>query len=487
MSSRRILVVDDEPSLRQMLQILFQRHGFEVALAPGVRAGLEAIASTPQPFPLILTDLVMPDGSGIDLLRAAKERSPSTEVIVMTAHSSVEVAVEAMRLGAYDFIQKPFVAPELVALAVKALEKGELIAENQRLRARMAPPPPGFSGQSPAMRKVAELAEKIASSRTTVLITGESGTGKERVARQIHERSGRRGQFLVVNCGALPEALMESELFGHEKGAFTGATGRSEGIFRAAQGGTVFLDEVGELPLPLQPKLLRVLQERKVRPVGASQEEPIDVRIVAATNRSIEREVSERRFREDLYYRLNVVRIALPPLRERHEDIEELASGFVRRFAQEMAKDVRGLTPDALGLLQRYPFPGNVRELENLIERAVALATSPTIGPSDLPAEISGFPASAGFGLLDLPVDGCDLDGVINEVERKLLLQALDRAGGSRKQAATLLGIKQRSLRYRLAKFGLDSGEDATFPDEDPPTSQALVNEQKLSSVRRGG
>jgi two-component system response regulator PilR (NtrC family) len=487
MSSRRILVVDDEPSLRQMLQILFQRQGFEVALAPGFHAGLEALTSAPQPFPLILTDLVMPDGSGIDLLRAARERAASTEVIVMTAHSSVEVAVEAMRLGAYDFLQKPFQAPELVALALKALEKGELIAENQRLRARVAPPLPGVLGQSPAMRKVAELVDKVATSRTTVLITGESGTGKERVARAIHERSGRPGPFLVVNCGALPEALMESELFGHEKGAFTGAAGRHDGIFRAARGGTVFLDEVGELPLPLQPKLLRVLQERKVRPVGSSQEEPVDVRILAATNRSIEREVSERRFREDLYYRLNVVRLALPPLRERREDIEELGKSFVKRFAQEMAKDVRGLTPDALRLLSRYPFPGNVRELENLIERAVALATSPTIGPSDFPPEVSGFSPSISPGQMDLPEEGCNLDDVLNEVERKLLLQALDRAGGSRKQAATLLGIKLRSLRYRLAKYGLDSGEDATFPDEEPPTSQVAIPDQKLSTVRRSG
>jgi two-component system response regulator PilR (NtrC family) len=485
MTTRRILVVDDEPSLRQMLQILFQRNGFEVALAPGMQLALEAIASVPQPFPLLLTDLVMPDGSGIELLKAAKARSAATEVIVMTAHSSVEVAVEAMRLGAYDFLQKPFLAPELVALASKALEKGELVAENQRLRARVAPPPRGIAGQSPAILKVAELADKIAASRTTVLITGESGTGKELFARYIHERSERRGPFLVVNCGALPEQLMESELFGHEKGAFTGASGRHDGIFRAARGGTVFLDEIGELPLLLQPKLLRVLQERKVRPVGSSQEEPADVRIIAATNRRLEEEVAARRFREDLFYRLNVIRIALPPLRERREDIENLSLSFIKRFASEMAKDVRGLTPDALALLLRYPFPGNVRELENTIERAVALADSPTIGPSDLPAELGLF-SSKGSSEIQLPDSGCDLDAVLNEVERRLLLQALERSGGNRKQTAQLLGIKLRSLRYRLAKFGLDSAEDATFPEEEPPTSQALLTEQKLSALRRG-
>lgn len=480
MSSRRILVIDDEPSLRQMLQILFQRHQFEVILAPGAEAGLEAIRSSPQPFPLVLTDLVMPDGSGIDLLRAAKVRAASTEVIVMTAHSSVEVAVDAMRLGAYDFIQKPFQPLEIVALAIKALEKGALVAENQRLRAKQAPPLPGFIGHSPAMEKIAALVDKVASSRTTVLITGESGTGKERVARAIHERSERRGSFMVVNCGALPEALMESELFGHEKGAFTGASARHDGIFRAARGGTVFLDEIGELPLSLQVKLLRVLQERKVRPVGAHQEESVDVRIVAATNRNLEQEVADRRFREDLYYRLNVIRLQLPPLRERREDITELATNFVERFAQEMAKDVRGLTTDTLRILERYSFPGNVRELENLIERAVALANSAMIGPSDLPPEVSGLPEPVAPDRLALPPEGCNLDEVLNEVERTLLLQALDRAGGSRKQAASLLQIKMRSLRYRLAKFGLDS-EDASFSEDEPPTSQVMVSDQNLA------
>jgi two-component system, NtrC family, response regulator PilR len=486
--SPRILVVDDEPSLRQMLQILFQRQGFEVVQAPGVQAGREALASAPQPFPIVLTDLMMPDGSGIDILQAAKDRSRSTEVIVMTAHSRVEAAVEAMRRGAYDFIQKPFVAPELVALVLKAIEKGQLVAENARLRAQITPAPNDFFGRSASMRKVAELVSKVATARTTVLITGESGTGKERVARALHERSERaRSPFLVINCGALPEQLMESELFGHEKGSFTGASGRSDGIFRAARGGTVFLDEIGELPLPLQPKLLRVLQERKVRPVGAQHEEPVDVRILAATNRAIEEEVSGKRFREDLYYRLNVIRVDLPPLRERREDIADLAMRFTQRFALETSKDVRGLNPDAIRLLELYGWPGNVRELENVIERAVTLASSPIIGAGDLPPQISGLASAPTPQLVDLPPEGCNLDDVLNEAERRLLLQALERAGGVRKQAASLLGVKLRSLRYRLAKHGLDSGEDATFSDDDPPTGQLdPIEDQKLSDSRRG-
>jgi two-component system, NtrC family, response regulator PilR len=469
----RILIIDDEPGLRQMLQIHFSRQGYDVVAAPGFKAGKEALASAPRPFPVVLTDLVMPDGSGLDIVLAAKARSASTEIIVMTAHSTVDAAVDAMRRGAYDFVQKPFVPSELSALVLKALEKGSLVAENRRLRAQMDR---GHDvlGKSPAMRNVSELLQKIASSRTTVLITGESGTGKERVARAVHERSERaKAPFLVVNCGALPEALMESELFGHEKGSFTGASARHGGIFRDANGGTVFLDEIGELPAALQVKLLRVLQERKVRPVGGTVEEAIDVRIIAATNRDIETDVQAGRFRQDLYYRLNVIRIALPPLRERAGDVGELAQRFVARFAEELGKDVRGLTPDVVRALDRYAFPGNVRELENIIERAVALAGGPVIGLGDLPPGVSGLAAGTTPQLLELPDQGCELDDVLGEVERRLLLQALERAGGIRTRAAKLLGVTFRSLRYRLAKYGLDTAEEGTFSDEEHPTGRS--------------
>jgi two-component system, NtrC family, response regulator PilR len=482
----RVLVIDDEPGLRQVLQILFSRQGYDVVLAPGFRAALEAISSAPQPFPLVLTDRVMPDGSGLDIVQAAKERSAATEIIVMTAYSKVDAAVDAMRRGAYDFVQKPFVPSELAALAQKALEKGQLVAENQQLKAHLSQHSNELFGRSAPMRKVAELVSKIAGSRTTVLVTGESGTGKERVARALHDRSERASfPFLVVNCGALPEALMESELFGHEKGSFTGANARHAGIFRDARGGTVFLDEIGELPLPLQVKLLRVLQERKVRAVGASQEEPVDVRIIAATNRVIEEDVAAGRFRQDLYYRLNVIRIAVPALRERAGDAADLATRFISQFAQETGKDIRGLTSDALKAIDNYAFPGNVRELENMMERAVALANSPMIGLGDLPLEVSGLSSATSPHLVELPEAGCNLDEVLGEAERRLVLQALERTGGMRKRSAVLLGVTVRSLRYRMAKHGLDVGDESTFPDDEVPTSQVEpIPDQKLSPAR---
>jgi two-component system response regulator PilR (NtrC family) len=427
------------------------------------------LSQHPQPFPLVLSDLAMPDGSGLDVLAAAKSRSPSTEVIMITAHSSLENAISAMKLGAYDFVAKPFEAAELTALVAKALEKQAIVVENLRLRARMERREPGdLIGRSPALRRVTDIVERIAPTRTTVLITGESGTGKERVARAIHLLSDRAAApFLVVNCGALPEALMESELFGHEKGAFTGAQARHRGMFRDAEGGTILLDEVGELPASLQVKLLRVLQERTVRPVGTTHELPVDVRVLSATNRDVEADVAAGRFRSDLYYRLNVIRLELPPLRERREDVPVLAETFMRRFAREMNKDIVGFTPDAVRALERHPFPGNVRELENVIERAVALAGARAIGLGDLPPDLSGVAGAPTPSLLVLPPEGMRLDDVMGEVERRLMLDALERTGGVRKRAADLLGITFRSLRYRLKKHGLgdDADEDLGEPD----------------------
>ena len=450
-----------------MLEILFRREGYSVVSAPGCKAALDAIASAPQPFPAVVTDLSMPDGSGLDVLAAAKNRSSSTEVILVTAHSTIENALSAMRSGAYDFVAKPFEAAELAALVGKAIEKQAIVVENQRLKAHLSRiSSTEVLGKSLAMRKVLELATRIAAAKTTVLITGESGTGKERVARAIHDRSERAsGPFLVVNCGALPEALMESELFGHEKGAFTGAGSKNLGLFRQAEGGTVLLDEVGELPLSLQVKLLRVLQERSVRPVGAAQEVPVDVRVLAATNRDVEADVASGKFRQDLYYRLNVIRLTLPPLRERSDDVPLLAERFIQRFAAEMGKEVVGFTPDGLRALTAYRFPGNVRELENVIERAVALSASRVIGLGDLPESISGHASAPAQTLLDLPPEGLNLDDVLNEAERRLLLAALERSGGVRKRAAELLGVTFRSLRYRLKKLGL--GDDDEDSDEE--------------------
>jgi two-component system, NtrC family, response regulator PilR len=472
--NRRVLVVDDEPGLREMLSILLRREGLDVAVAPGFVAGCDAIKNAPKPYGVVLTDLVMPDGSGLELLSLCKDRSAQTEVIVMTAHSTLETAVDAMRRGAYDFVTKPFATSELRALVQKALEKRAIVTENRRLRAQLSQVEPrDLLGRSEPMRRIVDLVRRIAKTRSTVLITGESGTGKERIARAIHDLSDRADKpFLVVNCGAIPEALLESELFGHDKGAFTGAVTRHLGIFREADGGTVLLDEVGELATSLQVKLLRVLQERKVRSVGASAEVAIDVRVLAATNRAVEEDVKSGRFRQDLYYRLNVIRIEVPPLRARREDIPDLAQHFLGRCAAEHDKEVRGFTPDALRTLDEYAFPGNVRELENLVERAIALASSPVIGLGDLPPEVSGASAQATPRLLELPDDGCNLDEVLGELERRLLVQALERSGGLRTNAAKMLGVSTRSLRYRLQKHSLaDDGVDSEIESSEPNPS----------------
>ena len=453
----RILVVDDEPALRQTLGILLKRAGYEVTTCAGQHEAIEALRSSPRAFPLILTDLSMPDGSGLDVLATAKSRSMTSQVILLTAHSTVENAVSAMSGGAYDFVTKPFDNAELLALVAKALEKYALLTENRSLRARIGGERGGIIGKSPAIRRTLDLVDRIAGARTSILITGESGTGKERIARRIHEVSPRSDKpFLVVNCGALPENLMESELFGHEKGAFTGAFERTLGVFREAEGGTLFLDEVGELPLSLQVKLLRVLQERSVRPVGAPKEVSVDVRVVTATNRKIEEDVKAGLFRQDLYYRINVIRVELPPLRERRDDIPALAESFMARFAEEMGKELRGFTPDALRALIAHDYPGNVRELENILERAATLAGSSMIGLGDLPQELSGLAGGTAPRLLILPEEGCHLDEVLTEVERRFLTQALERTGGGRTKAAKLLGISFRSLRYRLEKQSID-------------------------------
>jgi len=460
-----ILVVDDEPGLREVMQITLRRQGFQVEAMPGCRKAIQAITERETPFPLVITDLVMPDGSGMDVLAAARERTHHTQVIMVTAYSTVESAIEAMRLGAYDFVTKPFSPQEIAELARKALEKSEIVAENRRLRAHLATllPPPGETdnlfGDSPSMQRVSALVKKAASTKTTVLITGESGTGKERCARVLHELSERSGgPFCVVNCGALPEALMESELFGHEKGAFTGASQSTLGIFRQADGGTLLLDEVGELPLTLQVKLLRVLQERRVRPVGSAQEVEVDVRVLAATNLDVEASVETGAFRQDLYYRLNVIRVELPPLRERREDVGRLARKMAKRFSNEFGKEVDGLSVEALAALESYDFPGNIRELENIIERAVALTSSVRIEVDDLPSGVAAQRTSSpSHG--ELPESGCDLDAVLADTERHYIRQALHRTQGVRKKAAELLGITFRSMRYRLNKLGMDVDE----------------------------
>jgi two-component system response regulator PilR (NtrC family) len=454
----RVLVVDDEQSLRQMMQVMLQRAGHEVVVASDVRSAREVIEGAAAPFDLVVSDLVMPDGSGLDVLDCARARSDETQVVIVTAHASVETAVEAMRRGAYGYLEKPISVATARAQFEKALEKRLLLRDNASLRAIARAAQPGGAvliGRSAALQSALDLVRRAAPARASVLITGESGTGKEVFARALHAESERRERaFVVVNCGAIPEALLESELFGHEKGAFTGAISRREGIFREADGATLFLDEIGELPLPLQVKLLRAIQERKIRAVGSNLEVPVDVRIVAATNRDLEADVRAGRFRQDLYYRLNVLRIHLPPLRERSEDLSVLIEHFRARFAAEQGRPLLAFAPEAMRALLAYRYPGNVREMENAVERAVTLARGPTIELADLPPEITGNSAGSP-SMAVLPPEGTDLEAYLGGIERSLIHQALARADGVRTRAASLLGLSTRSFRYRLAKLGL--------------------------------
>ena len=431
-----------------MLSILLRRRGFDVTPAAGVKDACGQLRETE--FDAVVSDLVMPDGSGLEVLTASREASETTQVILMTAFATTEQAVEAMRQGAYDFLEKPFKNDVLVATLEKALEKHDIVEENRALREQVQGSGT-LIGVSRAMVKLRSLIDRAANAKTSVLITGQSGTGKEVVARALHDQSARSSAaFVVVNCGALPEALMESELFGHEKGAFTGAAAHKDGLFRAASGGTLFLDEVGELPTNLQVKLLRVLQEKKVRPVGATNEVPVDVRLVAATNRDLEAEVASGTFREDLFYRLNVIRLHLPALRDRPEDILPLADHLLERHCALQQRRL-SLSETAQRWLARQPFPGNVRELENRLERAVALAAGPAIELFDLGAGSTTPPPLT----LD---DGFDLEAHLAEVERDAVERALAKAGGNRTKAAKILGVSFRSLRYRLAKYGM--GDD---------------------------
>ncbi len=464
----RILVCDDEASLRQMLEVLLRRAGYEVEAVGSCEEAIERLSGTPR-YDLVVSDLAMPDGSGMQVLEAAKRRDEALQVIMITAFATTEQAVEAMRLGAYDYIQKPFKNTELLAQLEKALEKSSIVHENRALRAQVqgAFRLGDLIGKGPRMRAVMELVRRVASGRSSVLITGESGTGKEMVARALHESGDRATYpFVTVNCGALPENLMESELFGHEKGAFTGATSRKDGLVRASQGGTLFLDEIGELPTPLQVKLLRVLQERKVRPVGGQQEIEVDVRVVAATNRDVEQAVRDGSFRQDLFYRLNVIRIQLPPLRERVEDIPMLAAHFLQKHSAFEGKRL-SFSPEALQWIVQQPFPGNVRELENVVERAVALATEPYVVRRDVQGGMGdeSLPSPA-KELEVLPPEGVDLDKRLGELEQSMLVQALERTGGNRTNAAKLLCMSLRSLRYRLAKYGLGDELGALVGDE---------------------
>ncbi len=448
----RVLVCDDEAGLREMLGVLLRRAGYAVDLVGAVDPALARLREDPV-YDAVITDLALPDGSGMDVLRAARDRDDSTQVVMITAYGTTEQAVSAMRLGAYDYIQKPFRNHEILALLEKALEKRDVIGENRILRETVRDKEHGAKivGRSPAMAQILDLVRRVASAKASVLVTGESGTGKEVIARALHEEADRRDEpFVVVNCGAIPEPLMESELFWHEKGAFTGASAKKDGLFKAAHGGTLFLDEIGELPAALQVKLLRALQERLVRPVGAQREIEVDVRVVAATNRDLEADVEKGSFRQDLFYRLNVIRIHVPPLRDRPEDVPVLAEHFLRKHAALAGKRV-SFSPEALRWILGQSFPGNVRELENVVERAVTLAIGPRVMLDDLPVSKARTSVPHDVAL----EAGFEIDAWLGEQERRILVRALERTGGNQTAAARLIGTSFRSLRYRLQKFGL--------------------------------
>jgi two-component system response regulator HydG len=451
-----LLVADDDPGLRESLERTLTREGYHVVLASDGRAALERLQS--GGIDLILTDLKMPGLTGLELLRAAKAIAPDVDVILFTAFGTVEEAVRAMKGGAYDFLTKPFRREQLLKLVDKALERRDLIEQNRALQRRLD----DLLGQgtviggSPAFRRMMTLVEQVADSSATVLIQGESGTGKESVVRTIHERSARRGgPFVAVNCAALPETLLESELFGYEKGAFTGAAGRKEGRFELADGGTLFLDEVADLSPVTQPKILRVLQEGEFERVGGTRSLRVDVRVVTATNQDLAQMVREKRFREDLYYRLNVITITVPPLRERREDIRVLAQHFLRVYAAKNNRKLDGLTEDAIRRLDAYGWPGNVRELENVIERGVVLARGALMDVSDLPEEIAGA-TPLPEGVLSIRI-GTPLA----EVEQRLLDETLRVTKGNKTLTARLLGIDPRTVSRKLERLDETAEEPA--------------------------
>ena len=453
MSAGSILLVDDDRDLCETLALGLRKRGYELAWRTSAADALAALDV--ESYDAVVTDLNMRGSSGIDLCANVVERRPDLPVLVLTAFGSLETAVQAIRAGAYDFIAKPVEMDVLVIALDRAIGTHRLREEVKRLRdqaGRARARPADLVGDSEAMRRVHDLIERIADSEVSVLITGESGTGKELVARALHAQGRRaRGPFVAVNCAAVPEHLLESELFGHVRGAFTDAKDARAGLFQQATGGTVFLDEIGDMPLPLQPKLLRVLQERSVRPVGGSHEIPVDVRIVAATNRDLEEAIEERRFREDLYFRINVVQLPLPPLRARGGDVLLLAQHFVNRFASRAGKNVVGISPAAAERMLAYSWPGNVRELQNCIERAVALTRYDHIAVDDLPEKIRDYRRSHILVASDDPSELVPME----EVERRYILRVMEVVQGNKTAAARILGYDRKRLYRKLEKLGI--------------------------------
>ncbi len=444
-----ILVIDDEEHMRWIIGKAISREGYRVIAAACGSDGLARFAESGPD--LVLLDLKLPDMSGIEVLRAIKTEQPRVPVIMITAHGTVETAIEAMKTGAADYISKPFDMEELKIIIRRSLEVVELASEVDYLRGELGEIlGTTLIGNSPAIAEIKDLIGKVADTQATVLIEGESGTGKEVVARLLHQQSSRANKpFVAVNCAAIPESLLESELFGYERGAFTGAVSRKKGKFEIASGGTLFLDEVGEVSPKIQVKLLRVLQEKNFERVGGNEAIKMDARIIAATNKNLKKSVRDGEFREDLYYRLQVIPVYMPPLRERREDIADLVDYFLKKYAG--GRNIKGLGPEAMALMSRYDWPGNIRELENAIERAVILCSGGVITPKYLPREVTGEDRAEKGLPIDLPDEGVSLD----DIERNLIIKALEKSGGNQTKASRLLGITRSALIYRMEKHGI--------------------------------
>lgn len=442
------LIIDDEPDIRELLEITLGRMGIETESAADVSSAKQRLSD--RQYDLCLTDMKLPDGNGIELVRHIQKQAPQTPVAVITAHGNMDTAIESMKAGAFDFVSKPIELDRLRTLVSSALR----LKDDRPVKPLEDSP---LAGQAPAMEKLRKQIKKLSRSQAPVYISGESGSGKELTARSIHQQGPRAsGPFIPVNCGAIPSELMESEFFGHSKGSFTGAHQDKTGLFQAADGGTLFLDEVADLPLDMQVKLLRAIQEKAIRPVGTQQEIPIDVRILSATHKNLKKEIEADNFRQDLYYRINVIEIQVPPLRQRPEDIPLLAEQFLYKLADEMECEAASLSKAALKALKDYNFPGNVRELENILERAYTLCEDNVIDVDDLqlgPVEAENEHSNGEY----TDLHGESLDHHLEEVERDIIIKALEETRWNRTAAAKKLGVSFRSLRYRLKKLGLDS------------------------------
>ena len=470
MKKTEVLVIDDERDTCELLEMALTRQGMQVTTSTTAQAGLEAIAS--RDFDVVLTDLSMPDMNGLEVCERIMKEKPDVPVVLITGHASLDSAVSAIRAGAYDFVTKPIENKSLGVVVARAVQHRRLREQIKQLRAARDASTSVIVGGSPAMRKVADLIERVGDSDASVLIHGETGTGKELVARSVHMRSKRKdGPFVAINCAAVPHPLLESELFGHARGAFTDAKSQRTGLFLQASGGTLFLDEIGELPIDVQPKLLRALQERKVRPVGDNKEIPFDARIVAATNRDLENEVREKRFREDLFYRINVVKVDVPPLRARGGDVLHLAHHFLTQFAERSGKPSLSLSERAAERLMAYEWPGNVRELENTIEHAVALARFEQVTVEDLPEKLRGYLAGSFVAAANDPTEIVTME----ELERRYLLRVFKLVGNNKSRAAEILGIDRRTMYRKLERYAATdsaaAAEETTEPVPVEPTN----------------